>query len=75
MVSHVQIADHPGRGEPGAGALDLDRYLSALADRGYSGWVGLEYKPTTDTETSLEWLPRVAPGRAARIANQQGARS
>jgi hydroxypyruvate isomerase len=58
LVGHVQIADWPGRGEPGSGELDLDRYLSDLAGRGYDGWVGLEYKPTTDTETSLGWLPR-----------------
>jgi hydroxypyruvate isomerase len=62
ITSHVQIADHPGRGEPGSGELDLDRHLRDLADRGYSGWVGLEYKPTTDTETSLEWLPRERRG-------------
>ena len=58
LVGHVQIADWPGRGEPGSGELDLDRYLADLAGRGYGGWVGLEYKPTTDTETSLGWLPR-----------------
>ena len=66
VTSHVQIADHPGRGEPGSGELDLDRHLGELADRGYAGWVGLEYKPTTDTETSLDWLPterRAARGR------------
>jgi hydroxypyruvate isomerase len=57
LTSHVQIADHPGRGEPGSGELDLDRHLRDLADHGYTGWVGLEYKPTTDTETSLQWLP------------------
>jgi hydroxypyruvate isomerase len=57
VTSHVQIADHPGRGEPGSGELELDRYLGDLAGRGYAGWVGLEYKPTTDTETSLQWLP------------------
>jgi hydroxypyruvate isomerase len=57
VTSHVQIADYPGRGEPGSGGLDLDRHLRDLADRGYAGWVGLEYKPTTDTETSLHWLP------------------
>jgi hydroxypyruvate isomerase len=56
VAGHVQLADHPGRGEPGSGALDLDRYLAELAARGYDGWVGLEYKPTTDTETSLAWL-------------------
>ena len=69
VTSHVQIADHPGRGEPGSGALELDRHLQDLADRGYAGWVGLEYKPTTDTETSLQWLPmarRAARGLEAR---------
>lgn len=64
VTSHVQIADWPGRGEPGSGRLDLDRYLTDLAGRGYAGWAGLEYKPTTDTETSLAWLPRQR--RAAR---------
>lgn len=56
-VAHVQIADAPGRGEPGTGELDLPGYLAKLADRGYRGWVGLEYKPTTTTEASLAWLP------------------
>jgi len=58
LVAHVQIADAPGRGEPGSGQLDLDRYLAALAGRGYRGWVSLEYKPTGTTEASLAWLPR-----------------
>jgi len=58
-ISHVQIADAPGRGEPGSGRLDLDGQLHALDERGYHGWVGLEYKPTTDTLTSLAWLPAV----------------
>ena len=55
-IGHVQIADHPGRGEPGSGTLDLDRYLSAIAASGYSGHVGLEYIPTTTTIDSLRWL-------------------
>jgi hydroxypyruvate isomerase len=58
VTAHVQIADAPGRGEPGSGALDLDRYLTALAEHGYRGWVSLEYKPTGTTEASLAWLPR-----------------
>jgi hydroxypyruvate isomerase len=57
-VAHVQIADAPGRGEPGSGQLDLDRYVADLARRGYRGWVSLEYKPTGTTEASLAWLPR-----------------
>ncbi len=57
LVAHVQIADCPGRGEPGTGDLDIDGLLGDLVARGYDGWVGLEYKPTTDTEASLAWLP------------------
>ncbi len=58
LVGHVQVADHPGRGEPGSGTLDLDRYLAALEAAGYEGRVGLEYAPTGSTEDSLAWLPR-----------------
>ncbi len=58
-TAHVQIADAPGRGEPGSGDLDLQRHLAALAAGGYAGWVGLEYKPTTaTTPESFGWLPR-----------------
>ncbi|MFD7153620.1 hydroxypyruvate isomerase family protein [Kribbella sp. NPDC059898] len=56
-VAHVQIADNPGRNEPGTGTLPLDHQLSALEANGYAGWVGLEYKPSTTTETSFGWLP------------------
>jgi hydroxypyruvate isomerase len=55
-ISHVQIADYPGRGEPGSGTLDLDRYLSIIQASGYSGYVSLEYVPTTTTIDSLRWL-------------------
>ncbi len=55
-VAHVQIADAPGRGEPGSGDLDLDGHLAAIAETGYRGWVGLEYKPTTNTVDSLAFL-------------------
>ena len=73
-ISHVQIADAPGRGEPGSGTLDLDGQLAALEDRGYVGWVGLEYKPTTDTLTSLAWLPadRRGAGFAYRWPDKSG---
>jgi len=64
-IGHVQIADAPGRHEPGTGELDLDRHLGELAAAGYSGWIGLEYSPATTTEAGLDWLPRdrrQAPG-------------
>jgi len=55
-IAHVQIADYPGRGEPGSGTLDLQRYLGVIEASGYSGHVALEYNPTTTTLDSLAWL-------------------
>ena len=52
------IADAPGRNEPGTGTLPLEPQLTALEAHGYTGWVGLEYKPSTTTPDSLTWLPR-----------------
>jgi len=56
-VGHVQIADHPGRHEPGTGELDIAGYLTQLAAAGYAGHVGLEYKPSGESAASLDWLP------------------
>jgi hydroxypyruvate isomerase len=55
-VGHVQIADAPGRNEPGTGELPLDRWLDALARAGYEGWVALEYQPSGATVDSFSWL-------------------
>jgi hydroxypyruvate isomerase len=63
-IGHVQIADVPGRNEPGTGTLDLDRLLGELAAAGYDGWVGLEYKPSGASADSFGWLP--PEQRAAR---------
>ncbi len=61
VISHVQIADWPGRGQPGSGSLDFQRIFEALEDQGYAGYVGLEYIPRgVDTDESLRWLPREA---------------
>lgn len=56
-IAHVQIADHPGRHEPGTGHLDLDRLLGRIERGGYTGYVALEYLPATTTSDSLAWLP------------------
>ena len=63
-IAHVQIADAPGRHEPGTGELDLDRQLADLEAAGYRGWVGLEYKPSGASADSFGWLP--AARRSAR---------
>ncbi len=56
-IGHVQIADSPGRNEPGTGKLDIEGHLAALTAAGYTGFVGLEYKPSGSTIDSLGWLP------------------
>jgi hydroxypyruvate isomerase len=60
-IAHVQIADNPGRHEPGSGEIAYP-FLFAMLDReGYAGWVGCEYKPAAATSAGLAWF---APYRA-----------
>lgn len=54
-IRHVQIADNPGRHEPGTGELNYPFILAALDSMGYEGWVSCEYAPSTSTEDSLAW--------------------
>ncbi|MFD5819850.1 TIM barrel protein [Streptomyces sp. NPDC127038] len=69
-TGHVQIADSPGRGAPGTGTLPLESLLDQLAEAGYEGWVGLEYKPgDRPSARAFDWLPAAArPARAPRRA-------
>src|SRR3954454_4103391 len=60
LIGHIQIADAPGRGEPGTGEIDYEYLLPKLDELGYDGWVGLEYKPTRATVETLDWLERVS---------------
>jgi hydroxypyruvate isomerase len=55
-IGHVQIADAPGRHEPGTGSIDLDAHLAALETVGYGGWVACEYVPSTTSAESFGWL-------------------
>jgi hydroxypyruvate isomerase len=57
-IGHVQVADAPGRHQPGTGRLPIGRWLAALDEVGYAGWVGLEYVPDGPSAASLGWLPR-----------------
>lgn len=54
-IGHIQIADNPGRNEPGSGEINY-RYLLKLIDEiGYKGWVGCEYVPSNGTLAGLDW--------------------
>lgn len=55
-VGHIQIADVPGRHEPGTGEINYDWWLRELDAMGYRGWVGCEYIPAGDTVAGLAWL-------------------
>lgn len=55
-IAHVQVADNPGRGEPGTGEIDYPFLFAALDRDGYAGWVGCEYRPQGDTSAGLGWL-------------------
>jgi hydroxypyruvate isomerase len=58
LIDHVQIANVPGRHQPGEGELDFDGIFSAIESSGYDGWVGCEYFPLADTRSSLAWMKR-----------------
>ncbi|MGI8909655.1 MAG: hydroxypyruvate isomerase family protein [Rubrobacteraceae bacterium] len=69
-IGHIQIADSPGRGEPGTGEIHYPFVLGELEKLGYDGYVGLEYNPTTDaTEESLEWLPKELRGKDVSVSD------
>ena len=55
-IGHVQIADHPGRHQPGTGNIDFGPALSALRSAGYDGYLGLEYRPLGLSAESFDWL-------------------
>jgi hydroxypyruvate isomerase len=57
-IAHVQIADDPGRHEPGTGAINFPSVFRALESANYDGWIGCESLPSTTTEEGLKWLNR-----------------
>jgi len=59
-IAHVQLADNPGRNEPGSGEIHYEFLLAHLDRIGYRGWIGCEYKPATTTEAGLAWRQRLA---------------
>ena len=55
-IGHMQLADNPGRHEPGTGEINFTFLFDHLDRLGYSGWIGCEYKPTTTTAAGLGWV-------------------
>jgi hydroxypyruvate isomerase len=58
-IGHIQVADNPGRNEPGTGEINYLFLFSHLDRIGYDGWIGCEYKPATTTEAGLGWRQRL----------------
>lgn len=56
MIKHIQIADHPGRNEPGTGEINYDFLFKYIKSIGYEGYIGCEYNPYNGTENGLKWI-------------------
>ncbi len=55
-IMHLQIADHPGRHEPGTGEINFTNLFRFIDEAGYDGWIGCEYNPAGKTEEGLQWV-------------------
>jgi len=65
-IPHMQLADNPGRHEPGTGEINYGFLFDAIDRMGYKGWIGCEYKPKAGTSAGLGWLrPYLSASAAA----------
>jgi hydroxypyruvate isomerase len=55
-IAHIQIADNPGRHEPGTGEVNFTNLFRFIDEAGYDGWIGCEYVPSGKTEDGLQWI-------------------
>ncbi len=55
-IGHYQVADNPGRNEPGTGEINWAYIFRRLNELGYDGWIGCEYKPAGETKAGLHWM-------------------
>jgi len=55
-IAHIQLADNPGRHEPGTGEINYTNLFRFIDEIGYTGYIGCEYKPLTTTEEGLDWI-------------------
>ena len=56
IIGHMQLADVPGRHEPGTGDIDYATLFKRIDELGYDGWIGCEYHPLGATAAGLGWL-------------------
>ena len=68
-VSHLQLADNPGRNEPGSGEINYPFLFDFIDRLGYAGWIGCEYKPATTTHDGLGWLKPYLKSSASQGEN------
>jgi hydroxypyruvate isomerase len=59
-IAHIQLADNPGRNEPGTGEINYPFLFAYLDSLGYDGWIGCEYTPRAGTREGLGWLKDMA---------------
>ena len=57
-IAHIQLADNPGRNEPGTGEINYPFLFDHFDRIGYDGWIGCEYKPKGKTEEGLSWFTK-----------------
>ena len=54
-IAHMQLADNPGRHEPGTGEINYPVLFRLIDEMGYKGWIGLEYVPAGETDAGMAW--------------------
>ena len=59
-IAHMQLADNPGRNEPGSGEINYPWLFRHIDRLGYAGWIGCEYKPAAGTREGLGWIERMS---------------
>jgi hydroxypyruvate isomerase len=67
-IAHIQVADTPGRNEPGTGEINYPFLFRWIDKLGYAGWIGCEYKPAAGTEQGLGWLREARADAAQKRA-------
>src|SRR5207248_6073357 len=69
-IAHVQLADNPGRNEPGTGEINYPFLFRCLDRIGYRGWIGCEYKPKTTTTEGLGWYAIQTRSEERRVGKE-----